>query len=157
FLGSLVLFFGIAAAASSQPAASEIDPNVVAAWKKANAQAGWFSLSETGPREVSKSKPADPALPAFRFLVFKAGGIPKLPPPAVPFALDLRAAGSSTTDARLKDLSGLKTLAALDLRFTPVTGAGLKSLSGLKSLGYLDLGHAKVSAGGMKAISGLAS
>src|SRR5262252_3856008 len=79
--------------ASAQPP-KELEPNVVAAWQKVRADVGWFGPNETGAWEFSKVKPKEHALPAFRVLNVKPGLIAKLPAPAAPFALDLRAAGS---------------------------------------------------------------
>src|SRR5438093_1271331 len=82
----------------------------------------------------------------------------QLPVPAAAFGLDLGfpqvaaygplvLVAESTpfvTDARLKELTGLKNLQTLNLYGTLVTDAGLTELAGLKNLKTLSLGGTKV-------------
>src|SRR5262249_25558988 len=114
--------------------------DVVSAWEKAGAVVGWVHEDEFGSdgyEFVVAEKGVAGDVPAFwgGFEVKKVLG--KLPPPAVPFALDLSYPG--VTDADLEELAGLKNLHTLTLRYSKVTDAGLKKLAGLKNLRNLDL------------------
>src|SRR2546422_402791 len=94
------------AAPAQGPAAKELDPKVVEAWKKAGAQVGWVEQVQLGYWRFAFAKPKDrAALPAFRFQTLESGAIGKLPGPAAPFALEF--ADPKVTDAGLKGLGGL--------------------------------------------------
>jgi len=114
--------------------------NVVAAWEKAGAIVGWVHEDEFGRdgyEFVVAEKGVAGDLPAFWGGFRGDGVLGKLPPPAVPFALELSYPG--VTDADIKELAGLKNLHTLTLRYSKVTDAGLKELAGLTSLHNLDL------------------
>src|SRR5207245_1079370 len=63
---------------------------VVAAWEKAGAEVGWMHVNPSGFISFgSKKEVKSSEVPAFRFLTWKEGILPKLPAPGVPFGLDL--------------------------------------------------------------------
>src|SRR5438105_704434 len=100
---SFTLFWLCAAASAQGQAPKELDATVVAAWKKAGAQVGWYGQGAVGFWQFSQAKPkALEALPAFRLGKFQPGTIEKLPPPAASFAVVLETSGM--TDAGLKEL-----------------------------------------------------
>ena len=104
-----------------------LPPGLVAAWQKAGAKVGWLRVEAPVFDKILFNKAGKAGdVPAFRFDPWKDGVVAKLPPPAVPFGLDL--AGTQVTDAGLKELAGLKILHALYLGGTRVTDAGLKEL-----------------------------
>src|SRR5262245_17660768 len=130
--------------------------NVVAAWEKAGAIVGWVHEDEFGRDGyefvvVEKGVAGD--LPAFWGGFQVAGVVKKLPPPAVPCALDLSYPG--VTDADLDELAGLENLHVLTLRYSKVTDAGLKKLAGPKNLRNLDLRITQVTDAGLKELAGL--
>ena len=113
---------------------------IVTAWKEAGAEVGWLRVTQDVSHQfvTQAGKPGD--VPAFRFRVWQAGRLAKLPAPATAFGLYLR--GTGVTDTGLKELAGLKSLHMLHLSRTQVTDAGLKELAGLKRLHMLYLGRA---------------
>ena len=66
-----------------------LSEKIVTAWKEAGADVGWIRTNQYGYRFVQEQvgKPGD--VPAFRFSVWQAGRLAKLPTPAVTFGLDL--------------------------------------------------------------------
>jgi internalin A len=71
----------------------------------------------------------------------------RLPPPDVPFGLDL--SHTSISEADLADLAGFTELRALNLSSSPVTDDGLKGLGGLNQLEALDLSNSPVTGAGL--------
>jgi hypothetical protein len=129
--------------------------DVVTAWKKASAETGWMWVDLVGRARVlpEGQVPTFGDLPVLRFITWKAGVLPDLPAPSMPFGLNLNL--TAVTDAGLKELAGLKHLQALDLDSTGVTDAGLKELAGLKGLRALFLFNTKVTDAGLKELAGL--
>src|SRR5687768_221405 len=140
-------------------------PMVIAEWQQAGAVFGWITIdpqgstfwwrgSTPGEWQFHREKPAAGGLPAFRFNKFPAGKVKTLAAPDVPFGLWL---GSSTQDADLQELAGLKQLQALNIEGNyayGVTEAGLKALAPLTQLQALSLEHTDTEAG-MKDIAAL--
>lgn len=114
-------------------AALRLPSDVVTAWEKAGASAGWlgphrhYILCEFHANRQELAEPR--SVPALKIHRWREGILAKLPAPGHTFGLDL--SYSSVTDADLKELARLKNLTALDLSFTNVTDAGLKELTGL--------------------------
>jgi hypothetical protein len=128
--------------------------DLVAAWTKAGATAGWLRIDRDGYLIFISGKKGNPGdLPAFRIDDWQNSVLPRLPAPQAPFGLNL--SFTRITDAGLKELAGFKQLQALDLGETKITGAGLKELASLKQLQVLDLGFAKVTDAGLKGLAGL--
>src|SRR5947207_966128 len=96
-------------------AAPQPNANVIAAWQQAGAEFGWlahdrrFSFASLRFRREQPSRGA--AVPAFRWARWKAGVLPGLPEPGVPYGLDL--SFSRITDADLGELAGLGQLRSL--------------------------------------------
>ena len=68
------------AARAQGPAAKELDPKVIEAWKTAGAQVGWVEQVQLGYWRFAYAKAKDrAALPAFRFEALEPGAIGKLP------------------------------------------------------------------------------
>ena len=101
--------------------------NIVSAWKQAGAQIGWMRLDPFGDLRFVQDKEGKPGdVPAFRFVPWQEGRLPKLPAPAPAFGLDL--SYTEVTDVGLKELAGLKSLQSLYLGGTQVTDAGVAEL-----------------------------
>src|SRR5205823_2646582 len=110
------------AAGSGQPPGQKAPPrplpeDIVAAWKKAGAQVGWMriekrsvTLTSSGAKE---GKAGDVPVFYFGFFSWKDGLLAGLPGPERPFGLSL--AGTTISDAGLKELAGLKQLQMLSL------------------------------------------
>ena len=119
-------------AAPEQPApksepAQPLPNEIVAAWKKAGARAGWIGRDADGYCNFAeKATGLADAVPAFSFASWKDGVVAKLPVPAALFGLNLL--GTRVTDAGLKELAGLKSLHTLNLSETQVTDAGMAEL-----------------------------
>ena len=136
-----------------------LSEKIITAWKEAGAEVGWMRANPYGFLEFvpgQAGKPGD--VPAFRFRVWQAGRLAKLPAPAAALGLDLGGT-PQVTDAVLKELAGLKSSC---MRLDPsgrteVTDAGLKELAGLKSLHTLFLNSTEVTDAGLKEIAGLKS
>ena len=87
----LLCMAGAIAQPSAGPAAKELDPKVVEAWKKAGARVGWmaedrsdrFFRGDAYFREGSEGKSGE--VPAFRFSTWTAGVVDKLPQPQTAF------------------------------------------------------------------------
>jgi serine protease inhibitor len=95
-------------------------------------------------------------LPAFRFPQLPDEKLPNLPQVQVPFGLEFSSTPlTQVTDAGLKRLKDLKTLATLNLFGTPVTDAGLKELKELKNLSTLELGQTQVTDAGLRELKDL--
>lgn len=97
---------------------------IVKAWKDAGATVGW--MKDVSGILIFVEEPEAGAIPAFRFAKWKDGVVPKLPVPDTAFGLDL--SKTEVTDAGLKDLPNLKTLAALCLCETKVTDPAVEAL-----------------------------
>ena len=97
--------------------------DVVAAWEKAGAEAGWFSSWYAGPTfAAAKQSPRPGQIAGFRVKKWQDGMLKDLPAPEVLFALDL--SGTAVTDAGLKELAAFKRLTLLGLEgCTEVTDA----------------------------------
>jgi internalin A len=144
----------VGAAGAREKRPGPLPGDVVAAWEKVGAQAGWMWQDKFGQvmfRSGSESKVGDVA--AFSMGWWKSGVLSTLPAPEQPFGLDLER--TELADAGLKELAGLKQLQALNLMGTNVTDAGLKELTGLKQLQSLDLSYAQVTDRGLKHLAGL--
>jgi hypothetical protein len=127
---------------------------LVTAWEKAGAKAGWIRAGKYGyPEFIPGQSGQHGDLPAFRFVSWKGGVSPQLPAPEVPFGLDL--SYIQITDAGLKELAGLKQLQAMSVGATKITDAGLKELAGLKQLQTLFLYGAQITDAGLKELAGL--
>jgi internalin A len=177
FLLSLV----VTSASLAQPAGQrgEIEPKVAQAWKRAQAEVGWYG-NQDGDWVFFAEKPKDVAvLPAIRCPVYVAGMFAKLPEPATPFALDCRPSDErerdegfhrvprgvnpyalgrfklTITDTGLKELATLKNLRSLNLASTQVTGAGLKELAAIKNLRSLNLANTHVTGAGLKELAAI--
>jgi hypothetical protein len=92
-------------------------------------------------------KNAEEGLPGFRFDKFPEE---KLPTVAMVFCLSF---WGCAEDAQLTRLKHLKTLAALDLAQTKVTGAGIKELVALENLSDLDLFWTPISEDGLRELA----
>ena len=130
--------------------------DVVQAWEKAGAQAGWIGIDERGRlafHRVAEGRPGE--IPAFKFSEWQAGVVARLPQPPQAFGLDLSYTG--VTDAGLRELAGLKTLQTLSLRnCQKLTDAGLNELAGLRTLQVLILANCEQLTGaGLKELAGL--
>ena len=139
-----------------------ISQEIVKAWTDAGAE---FHSNTFRAREKGDFGFEERALPAFRLLRWNEGVLQRLPDPGTAFGLDLSCMktismddpGCGIMDGELKELAGLKSLRALSLRGTQVTGAGLKELAGLQSLQSLDLSESQVTDAGLKQLAGLKS
>jgi Leucine-rich repeat (LRR) protein len=139
--------------AASQPVPRLLADDVVGAWAEAGTHVGWMRrarLRTSGTLAFTTKKETPGDIPAFRLARWRSGGVPKLPPPGVPFGLYLK--GLQVTDAGLKELAGLKNLQSLDLGNTQVTDVGVKELGALKNLELLYLGRTQVTDVGLKGL-----
>ncbi len=149
--------------ADDAPKRDAIDSDTIAAYEKLGAVYGGFRLnpitwSDEGFRGHLEFEPGKDAaakhLPGFRLSPLRKGGLPgPLPAVGVQFGLDF--AGTSLTDAGLKELKELKNLTALVLLATQVTDAGLIELKELKNLSSLDLSETHVADAGLKELKEL--
>ena len=124
-----------------KPRSKQIDPEIVATYEKLGAKYGSLSLQEFGRGfgllTFSQGRSnAERGFPSFGFGELPNGKLPKLPLVDVPFGLSL--CDSKVTDAGLKELRGLKTIAKLDLAVQSFTDAGIKELKDLKNLTELN-------------------
>ncbi len=140
----------------SSEAPQLVPQDVRQAWMNAGAEVGWQGMKDFLVLDF-KIMPEGlvGVVPAFRFKVWKADTVGKLPAPNVPFGLDIL--GTDATDADLKELATLESLHTLDLAFTKVTDDGLKHLSRLKSLHVLCLFATKVTDLGLSELASLKS
>jgi internalin A len=159
------------ALAPAEQKPTPLPEDIEKAWAAAGAEIGWMRVQvpkrippPAPPRRnpsVSKVMfgfvPRDQGqkgdIPAFRLRAWRAGLLPKLPEPQVPFGLDLTQL--PLTDRWLVDLRGLKNLQALDLGGSQITDAGLKELAGLKNLQWLNLWGTQITDAGLKELAGL--
>jgi hypothetical protein len=155
-----------------------IDPQVIAAWKKAYTQFGWLTIDPTGYPKFSVTRPEDSrALPAFSANGKVPQDLGEVPAPAASFGLDFRESplkdadlkplgrfsklqilnlgGTQISNAGLKELAGLQQLQTLVLAGTQIGDAGLKELAGLKGLQSLNLGVTNVRGVGLRGLAGL--
>src|SRR5262249_31802828 len=122
-----IALFLIAATAQAQekPPVKDVDPETVAAYSKINggyrrARIGGFGfVFQTGHPLVGE------CMPAFCFGTSPQGALLDLD---VPFCLQF----AVWTDDLLKELAGLKNLAALDIRGSNLTAATAKGMAALK-------------------------
>jgi hypothetical protein len=142
--------------AQSQSVPKPLPKDIVDAWTKAGAHAGWSREVRTQTVSVSgffasSTEPMAGDVPGFS-LVWRPGIVAKLPPPEQPFALyfDDLEDGPHVSDAGLKELAGMKSLQRLYLTGAPITDAGLKELVSFKGLQMLDLSGTKVTHAGVK-------
>jgi RNA polymerase sigma factor (sigma-70 family) len=77
----------------------------------------------------------------------------RLPPIAAPFGLDL--AQTKLSDADLKQMAHLTSLASLSLWKTQVSDTGLKTLAKMKDLRWLDLSETRVVGPGLRELASL--
>jgi hypothetical protein len=94
---------------------------VLASWQQVGAVCGWIAIDALGQQRFQRERPASGSLPAFRFNQFPTGAVNTLPAPDVPFGLWL---GTSTKDADLQELAGLKQLQALHIEGNFAFGPG---------------------------------
>jgi hypothetical protein len=124
--------------AQQRKPASPLPANIVAAWEKAGAQAGWFGPNEFGYHVFHYRKEGtEGEVPIFAFKHPHFNMLGELPQPESGFGLEL--VSTQVTDAWLKRLARgdrLKFLQTLNLYATNVTDAGLKELAGLTSLDF---------------------
>jgi hypothetical protein len=127
---------------------------VVAAWEKAGARAGWSGVDENGflRFHTADEPPRVGWVPAFTLWDGKVVTLKDLPAPATGFALYLDSANA--TDAQLKELGRFQQLTSLDLLMAKVTASGLKELAPLKNLTALELDFAHVTDEGAKILAG---
>ncbi len=177
-VGLLVCVWPGSAVAQAQP--EPLPAPLVQAWEKAGAKTGWLGQAKGGDGLLFSAKldslKVAGVVPAFRFSRWHSGRIGTLPTPDKAFGLSfqdtrmgsglkelaglknlaaLRLDGTQVTDAGLKELAALNNLAALDLRRTKVTDAGLKELAALNNLAALDLRGTKVTDAGLKGLARL--
>lgn len=147
------------ALAQEKKAPEPLPERVVTAWKAAGASVGWMGPGRSDGSLVFSARLADladaGARPAFFLDVTRPrdAAFSKLPAPTSPFGLYLR--GPSATDARLRELAGLKNLVHLGLFGKGVTDAGLKDLARLDGLAWLDLATTEVTDEGLKHLAPL--
>jgi hypothetical protein len=147
--------------ATAFEATGGIDPKVVASWEQAGARFGWEvpvygDYSSQTPLETTivPRRPAEgPALPAFSAAERHVRGLPDLPPPQAPFALDLRR--SPLTDAELIALARFQHLQSLTLIDVGIQDHSLEELGHLRQLQILSLGGNRITDAGLKALAGL--
>jgi hypothetical protein len=129
---------------------------VIESWQMAGARVGWMNTDEhtnfhaRGGEEEQREE-----VPAFRFDMWPAKGVAKLPQPPRAFGLDLL--DTQVQDAELKELAGFQNLRVLNLGGTKITDAALKALAGLTSLQSLDLANTKLTDAGLKELAALAN
>ena len=144
----LLLAMPVHAQANEVEKLKPLPPEIVKLWQDAGADVGWMKMDKVDfVGFQAQEKVEAGAMPAFRFSPWKKGVLAKLPDPGVAFELDL--GHTRVMDAGLKELSGLKSLQALNLYRTLITDAGLKELAELKSLHYLALSGTKVTEAGV--------
>src|SRR5947207_13641692 len=107
WIGVLTIsLLGLNPALASQPQKpNPLAADILAAWQKAGAQAGWMAAGEFGYpvfRVARDGKEGE--IPAFKFKEWKPGVIGGLPRPERGFGLSLQYA--NMTNAGLKDLAG---------------------------------------------------
>jgi hypothetical protein len=121
----VILAAARAAAAPVPPPRPQLDPKVAAAWKKAGFSLRWvYDYNDSGhPRATFDRPKTGLALPLLTWGRWRAGVLPKLPSPDVPFALSL--------------YNGF-------IPFDGITDAGLKHLEGMQQPGYLHVQGTKV-------------
>ncbi len=137
--------------------------SVVKAWEQAGAEAGWIRQDNkgdlwfrTGTKEgygVGPNLAND--LPAFRLERWADGALAPLPVPASGFALDVHSA--RVTDAKLKELAGMKSLRSLNLDNTRVSDAGIAELTGLGNLRAMNLHNTNLTDAGLKELAKIKS
>src|SRR4051812_26266061 len=87
-------------AAPPQKGPEPLPDDVVKAWAKVGAEVGWMGAKrQYGPLFTTKLEELDrtKGVPAFKFKVWRAGIVSKLPVPATSFGLDL--SDTEVTDA----------------------------------------------------------
>src|SRR5690242_12665700 len=106
-------FVGIAATlkAKQNTTPSLFDPETVMAWQREGAEVGWVGWTKSYSRFYQGAKRNERDVPAFLVTDWKEGVISKLPRPQCAFGLHLVL--TEVTDARLKELAGLKALQVL--------------------------------------------
>ena len=90
-------------------------PEVIQAWEKTGAVAGWFGKDEDDSLvfRVRLGDGLKEPVPAFELREWERGVLEKLPVPETPFGLSLN--GTSVGDADLKELARLESLRAWTL------------------------------------------
>ena len=129
---------------------------VLKAWKAAGARFAWCGTQPGKPElaaivdEKDWAK-VDQPIAMFDFSKEKSQQAidwAKLPPPEVPFVLDLFS--TATTDDHLKDLKRFESLTRLSLIDTRVTDKGMANLTGFPRLTGVDVFSTAVTAAGMR-------
>jgi len=132
--GWIALFLSAATAqAEEKPAVKDVDPTTVAAYQKINGSYLRARIGDSGFVFQRGHPLIGECMPAFSF----GGAGPQGPllDLDVPFCLQF----TTWTDARLKELAGLKNLAALDVHGSNLTAATAKGMAALKNLRALAL------------------
>jgi hypothetical protein len=143
---------------SSKP----LSPEVVSAWEKAGAEAGWIGPVPEWPehliyRHDAKGRRGEVAAFTalhywrFRIPVCQPLSFDKLPAPTSAFGLQY--SFSEPTKAEIEALARMSNLQILDLAYSNLTDAGLEGLMKLKNLRCLDLQGTSVSDAGVKCLA----
>ena len=137
-------------------AAARIPPDVVAAWKKANAFPTWYGFHpkhQDYRTSMDRAELTDP-VPCFSLdSDFRAGSLEQLPTPPVPFAI--YATYRRHTDPTLRGIGKHQTLAGLGLDGSGVTEKGLEEVGTLPNLKVLTLSVTNVGDAGLKHVGRL--
>lgn len=138
----------------------ELDPKIIAAWKRAGADFALLSDAHSVSFPVVGSGPEKQGdLPFSHFEAFPwtPGLVANLPQPQRAFGLSLAmtyAVGSPVTDGDLKELAGLKHLQRLHLvGAVAITDVGLKELAGLTNLRMLSISGGSYTDSGLKELA----
>ena len=141
-----------------------LPPDIVAAWEKAGAEAGWTAprpYQSWGVPWTKKRKAGE--VPAFRFKVVPPVDVlAKLPQPgrAYGFFLNDRLFEDNKrklTDHHLKELARLNSLQVLEIPWSEVTDVGLKEVARQKMLQALDISKTHVTDAALRELAGLLS
>lgn len=140
--------------------AAKIPPDVVDAWKKANALPEWFGFDpkyRDHRTNLDRGALTDPmpcfGLGSLRGSEFRAGALETLPSPPVPFALS--ATNLNHTDATLRGIGKHKTLAQLALHWAKITDKTLEEVATLPDLKVLSLSQNDTGDAGLKHVGRL--
>src|ERR1700677_234720 len=142
-------------ALAQQQKPAPLPADIVAAWEKAGARAGWVRDDLYGHPDLQTDiDDKEGYIPAIQFRRGRPGMIARLPQlPQPPRAFGLSLANTEFSDAGLKELAGMKHLQALNLDGTKVTGARLHELAASTSLRALNLFHVKITPAGLRGLA----
>src|SRR5262245_7569967 len=93
-----------------------IDPNVVVAWKSAEANLGWCQVDRNGNWRLYSQAPEGAALPLFHVIALRNARFAELPAPSVPFGLVID--NKQANDSILKEFPAFDKLQVLILAQT---------------------------------------